>query len=125
MPPTVTKRAIDVDRHVAARIRERRIMVGLTQQELAERVGITYQQLHKYERAINRISAGRLFEIARELNVAPTYFFDGLGETEVPADVRQRMALELAKNASAMSEQHLEALAAVTRALAAGVGSAD
>jgi DNA-binding XRE family transcriptional regulator len=65
MPPTVTKRAIDVDRHVAARIRERRIMVGLTQQELAERVGITYQQLHKYERAINRISAGRLFERCR------------------------------------------------------------
>jgi transcriptional regulator with XRE-family HTH domain len=122
MPPTVTKRAIDVDRHVAARIRERRIMVGLTQQELADRVGITYQQLHKYERAINRISSGRLFEIARELNVAPSYFFDGLGETEAPVDVRQRMALELAKNAAAMSEQHLEALAAVTRALAAGGG---
>ena len=100
-------------------------MLGLTQQQLADLIGVTYQQAHKYERGINRVSAGRLFEIARELNVLPSYFFDGLGETEAPADVRQRMALELAKNASAMSEQHLEALAAVTRALATGAAAAD
>ncbi len=120
-----TTRTQDIDRHVGARIRERRIMLGLTQQQLADLIGVTYQQAHKYETGINRISAGRLFEIARELNVLPSYFFDGLGETEAPVDVRQRMALELAKNASAMSEQHLEALAAVTRALATGAAAAD
>jgi transcriptional regulator with XRE-family HTH domain len=120
MSPSDKKKAIDIEYHVASRIRERRIMVGLTQQELADRVGITYQQLHKYERAINRISAGRLFEIARELNVHPSYFFEGLGDTPASPDLRQRMALELAKNAAQMDEHHLEALAAVTRALAAG-----
>ena len=54
-----------IDDHVGARIRERRIMLGLTQQQLAEMIGVTYQQAHKYERGINRVSAGRLFEIAR------------------------------------------------------------
>src|SRR4051812_1652105 len=52
--------AQDTDRHVGAMLRARRIALGLTQQQLAERVGITYQQAHKYETGINRISAGRL-----------------------------------------------------------------
>ncbi len=69
-----------IDDHVGARIRERRIMLGLTQQQLAELIGVTYQQAHKYERGINRVSAGRLFEIARVLNAPITYFYDGLGE---------------------------------------------
>ena len=53
-------RAQDTDRYVGARMRERRIMLGLTQQELAELIGVTYQQAHKYEKGINRIAAGRL-----------------------------------------------------------------
>ena len=57
---TPRSRAQDVDRHVGARLRERRIMLGLTQQQLAELIGVTYQQAHKYENGINRISAGRL-----------------------------------------------------------------
>src|SRR5437879_13153001 len=48
-----------IDDHVGARIRERRIMLGLTQQQLAEMIGVTYQQAHKYERGINHVSAGR------------------------------------------------------------------
>jgi transcriptional regulator with XRE-family HTH domain len=59
-----------IDGHVGARIRERRIMLGLTQEQLAERIGVTYPQAHKYERGMNRISAGRLFEIGRTLGVA-------------------------------------------------------
>src|ERR1043166_315195 len=55
-----TGRTQDVDRHVGARVRERRIMLGLTQQQLADLIGVTYQQAHKYERGINRVSAGRL-----------------------------------------------------------------
>ena len=53
-------------------------MLGLTQQQLADLIGVTYQQAHKYERGINRVSAGRLFEIARVLSVPVSYFFEGL-----------------------------------------------
>src|SRR5262249_38611669 len=72
-----TSRTQDIDRHVGNRVRERRIMLGLTQQQLADLIGVTYQQAHKYERAINRVSAGRLFEIAQVLSVPVSYFFDG------------------------------------------------
>src|SRR6266571_2015026 len=71
-----------IDDHVGSRIRERRIMLGLTQQQLAEMIGVTYQQAHKYERGINRVSAGRLFEIARVLSAPITYFYEGIGEEE-------------------------------------------
>src|SRR5690242_8724440 len=68
----------EVDRHVGARVRERRLALGLTQQQLAELVGTTYQQAHKYEKGVNRISAGRLQAVARALGVGPGYFFGGL-----------------------------------------------
>ena len=69
-----------IDDHVGGRIRERRIMLGLTQQQLAEMIGVTYQQAHKYERGINRVSAGRLFEIARALSAPIGYFYEVLGK---------------------------------------------
>src|ERR687884_1352845 len=88
----------DIDRHVGARIRERRIMLGLTQQQLADLIGVTYQQAHKYERGINRVSAGRLFEIAQVLTVEVSYFFDGVEEQSGrPVSARERMCLELAR----------------------------
>src|SRR3712207_9232809 len=71
------QRANAADRHVGARIRERRVMMGLSQQQLARMIGVTYQQAHKYERGLNRISAGRLFEIAQVLGVPVSFFFDG------------------------------------------------
>ena len=79
-PRRSTSRTQDIDRHVGGRVRERRIMLGLTQQQLADLIGVTYQQAHKYERAINRVSAGRLFEIAQVLSVPVSYFFDGLAQ---------------------------------------------
>ena len=75
---TVPKRVQDIDRYIGLRIRERRIMLGLTQQQLAELIGVTYQQEHKYEKGINRITAGRLADIARVLSVDIGYFFDGM-----------------------------------------------
>ena len=69
-----------MDRHVGARMRERRIMLGLTQQELAKLIGVTYQQVHKYEKGINRIAAGRLHQIAQALGVEVGYFFEGDGD---------------------------------------------
>ena len=115
-----TGRTQDIDRHVGARIRERRIMLGLTQQQLADLIGVTYQQAHKYERGINRVSAGRLFEVAQVLSVPVTYFFDGLSqETERGVSPRERMCLELARNfAQIPNERHQEALSQLARALA-------
>src|SRR6202011_3479100 len=72
-----------IDDHVGGRIRERRMMLGLTQKQLAEMIGVTYQQAHKYERGMNRVSAGRLFKIGRVLNVPVGYFFEGFGEDDV------------------------------------------
>ena len=108
-----------IDDHVGARIRERRIMLGLTQQQLAEMIGVTYQQAHKYERGINRVSACRLFEIARVLNAPITYFYDGIGEEARPATTHQRMLLEIARNFSEIqNERHQEAVSQLARALA-------
>jgi transcriptional regulator with XRE-family HTH domain len=113
-------RANDVDRYVGTRIRERRVMLGLSQQQMADMIGVTYQQAHKYERGINRISAGRLFEISRVLNVPIAFFYDGLeGQEDANVGQRQRMCLELARNFSAIgNEKHQEALSQLARALA-------
>jgi transcriptional regulator with XRE-family HTH domain len=116
----VTSRATDTDRHVGARIRERRIMLGLSQQQMADMIGVTYQQAHKYERGINRISAGRLYQIAQVLKVPIEFFFENLedlGKEASPND-RQRMCLELARNFSQISnERHQDALSQLARAL--------
>jgi transcriptional regulator with XRE-family HTH domain len=109
-----------IENHVGARIRERRIMLGLTQPQLAEVLGVTYQQLYKYEHGFNRVSAGRLFEIGRALSAPVGYFYEGIGEEGVrPVGQRERMRLEVAKNFADMTdERHQEALTALTRALA-------
>jgi transcriptional regulator with XRE-family HTH domain len=114
-------RTQDIDRHVGARVRERRIMLGFTQQQLADLIGVTYQQAHKYERGINRISAGRLFEIAHVLSVPVNYFFEGLADDEGrQISSRERMCLELARNfAHIPNERHQEALSQLARVLAA------
>ena len=116
-----TSRTQDIDRYVGARIRERRIMLGLTQQQLADLIGVTYQQAHKYERGINRVSAGRLFEVAQVLSVSVNYFFDGLDqESGRSISARERMCLELARNfAQIPNERHQEALSQLARVLAA------
>ncbi len=117
---------VSIERHVGQRIRARRTMLGLTQQQLADLIGVTYQQAHKYERGINRVSAGRLFELAKALGVEVTYFFEGLApeaEGHIPSgDVvpgRQRLCLDMARNfAKIREERHQEALSQLCRALA-------
>ena len=111
----------DVDRYVGARLRERRIMLGLTQQQLAALIGVTYQQAHKYEKGINRIAAGRLSSIAQALGVQVGYFYDGLTSTPgaVKATPQQRLMLELARNFMAISSRrHQEAICILARSLA-------
>lgn len=69
-----------VDLHVGARVRMRRILLGLTQGKLATAIGMTFQQIQKYERGANRISASRLFELARVLDVPVAFFFDAMDD---------------------------------------------
>ncbi len=84
--PAAHQEARDIDRHVARRLRQRRLEQGLTQQELARAVGLSYQQIQKYETAVNRIGAGRLFCIARVLEIRPSYFFAGLNHGQALED---------------------------------------
>ena len=71
-----------IDRHVASRLRLRRLEVGMTQTQLAQAVGVTFQQLQKYEGAINRISAGALYQLALTLVAPVQYFFDDLSRRD-------------------------------------------
>jgi transcriptional regulator with XRE-family HTH domain len=118
--PRGRARPQDVDRHVGNRMRERRVMLGLTQQQMADLIGVTYQQAHKYEKGINRIAAGRLYNVARALGVEVGFFFEGLDDAEpFQPTAQQRMLLELARNFISLSNRrHQEAICMLTRVLA-------
>ncbi len=73
----------NIDRHVGEKLRERRILLGITQKHLASENGVTFQQIQKYELGKNRISVGRLYRIAKILQVDMDYFFDGYEDTSV------------------------------------------
>lgn len=109
-----------IESHVGLRIRQRRILLGLTQQQLAEMIGVTYQQAHKYERGVNRISAGRLYEIAQVLGVGVGYFFEGVnGDGQRLLNQRQRLCLEVSRNfANIENESYQEAVSQLCRTLA-------
>jgi transcriptional regulator with XRE-family HTH domain len=115
-------RGQDVDRHVGARMRERRIMLGLTQQQMAELIGVTYQQAHKYEKGLNRVAAGRLYRIAQALGVEVSYFFEGLETAgEFMPSSQQRMLLNLVHNyLNIPVREHQKAIVALARTLAEG-----
>lgn len=68
-----------VDKHVGHRLRVRRSLMGMSQERLAEAIGLTFQQIQKYERGTNRVSAGRLFQFSRILEVPIPYFFEQFG----------------------------------------------
>lgn len=111
-----------VDEHVGKRVRHRRWMLGMTQQQLANAVGIKFQQIQKYETGMNRISASRLWDIATALDVPVAYFFDGLsgdtGTTSVPGDIlSDREALELVRSYYAIPEHQRKQLFELARVL--------
>ena len=72
--------ATDIDLHLGRRLRRRRRLLGLTQQQLATQVGIRFQQIQKYECGANRISAARLWQLSEALEAPVSYFYDGLAE---------------------------------------------
>lgn len=73
-----------IDVHVGQRVRLRRRMLGMSQERLAAQLGLTFQQVQKYERGTNRISASKLFEIGRTLNVVVGFFYEGLDDPGAP-----------------------------------------
>lgn len=74
--------ADDIDVHLGRRLRRRRRLLGLTQQELAETCGVRFQQIQKYECAANRMSAARLWQLAQALEAPVSYFFEGFAEAQ-------------------------------------------
>ncbi|MDO6589221.1 transcriptional regulator [Loktanella sp. D2R18] len=115
-----------VDVHVGKRIRHRRWMNGTTQQQLAENVGIKFQQIQKYETGMNRVSASRLWDIAHVLDVPVSFFFEGL-EQEADADapngnmpgdiLTDKEALELLRSYYAIPENQRRRLFDLARVL--------
>jgi transcriptional regulator with XRE-family HTH domain len=110
--------AADFDRRLGAAIRARRILLGLTQQQMAELIGVTYQQAHKYEKGINRVSAARLatiYEAFGGWTIAEA--LSGLDPPR-PQTASERRLIELAANLAKLDERQAAAVAALVRALA-------
>ena len=80
-----TKSPSPIDRHVGTRVRMRRMMLRMSQTKLADAIGLTFQQVQKYEKGTNRIGASRLQEIAQVLQVSVSFFFEGLPPSEAPS----------------------------------------
>jgi transcriptional regulator with XRE-family HTH domain len=118
-----------VDTHVGKRIRHRRWLVGMTQQQLAEKVGIKFQQIQKYETGMNRVSASRLWDIAEALSVPVAYFFEGVNGADaeeqtpgaaqgLPGDIlADKEALELVRSYYAIPENQRRRLFDLARVL--------
>ena len=116
-----------VDVHVGKRIRQRRWLTGMTQQKLAELVGIKFQQIQKYETGANRVSASRLWDIADALGVPVSFFCEGLKDEAVdgsapidglPADLMaDKEAMELVRSYYAIPENQRRRLFELARVL--------
>jgi len=115
-----------VDVHVGKRVRHRRWLIGMTQQQLAEQVGIKFQQIQKYETGANRVSASRLWDIAEALEVPVSFFFEGLEENEkaegkksmVPDDLMgHKEAMDLVRSYYAIPENQRRRLFELARVL--------
>lgn len=115
-----------VDVHVGKRIRHRRWMNGTTQQQLAENVGIKFQQIQKYETGMNRVSASRLWDIAKVLGVPVAFFFEGYDDDAaaapaagtMPSDIlADKEALDLLRSYYAIPENQRRRLFDLARVL--------
>lgn len=89
-----------IDTYIGMKIHELRISMGLSRQQLADKIGVTHQQLQKYEKGTNRISAGRLVAIAKALNKPVAFFFEGADDDsgDVLPSQHQRMCIEVSRN---------------------------
>lgn len=89
-----------VDIHVGARVRLRRTLMGMSQEKLGESIGLTFQQVQKYERGANRIGASRLYDLSRVLDVPVSFFFDDMNES-----VQSASPLAVARGSIGLAEE--------------------
>lgn len=94
-----------VDVHVGKRVRHRRWLLGMTQQQLGERVGTKFQQIQKYETGANRVSASRLWDISVSLSAPVEFFYSGLPEHQKPAPTPTPLSLVSDTTAAEMKER--------------------
>jgi transcriptional regulator with XRE-family HTH domain len=115
-----TLRTGDIDRHVGARMRERRIMLALTQKQMAELAGISFRQVYNYERGITGVGSGHLYRIAQALGVEVGYFFEGTDRGDAFMRTQgRRLLLELGRTFIAIPvRRHKEEIVSLARALA-------
>ena len=92
-----------VDIHVGKQIRQARLVRGLTQSAVARQLGLSFQQLQKYETGYNRVSASKLYELSLLLDVAPSYFFEGLGSGKADSAPSTLMDDQTAKAVQALA----------------------
>jgi transcriptional regulator with XRE-family HTH domain len=107
--PQNKRAADDIDRYVGLRLMQRREELGMGQQRLAEHIGISFQQVQKYERGANRVSASRLHTLSRILNVSPGYFFEGTEDMSGKPAVAPQ-GTELSPSALALLGRNKDAL---------------
>ncbi len=88
-----TGRPNPVDIHVGARVRLRRTLLGMSQEKLGEAIGLTFQQVQKYERGANRIGSSRLYDLSRVLDVPVAFFFDDMPDTVAASSPAQRRGM--------------------------------
>jgi transcriptional regulator with XRE-family HTH domain len=106
-----------IDARIGSRIRERRDMLGLSIHQLGEMSGLSAHQAYKYESGTNRLSAGRLYVMARALSVPVDYFFEGPSD-EAGRSPREQMCLEFARNFYRIeNEKHRQAMGELVRTL--------
>lgn len=117
--------ADETDLHVGKRLRRRRRLLGMTQQDLAGEVGVRFQQIQKYECGANRVTASRLYDLSRALNVSVQYFFDGIAAMDAANDsqrlegdiLSQKETLELVRAYYRLGERPRRRLLELAKAL--------
>ena len=114
-----------IDKHIGTKIQELRLASGLSRQQLGEKIEVTHQQLQKYEKGTNRVSAGRLAVIAKFLNKPIQYFYDDLNNLVVDnSDIadfsnHQRMCIEVSRNFMKIKKpEHKDAINSLVKSLA-------
>ncbi len=124
--------ADETDLHVGRRLRRRRRLLGMTQQELANLVGVRFQQIQKYECGANRMTSSRLYDLSKALNVSVQYFFDGLEAQDAPGNpandaegvdgdiLSQKETLELVRAYYRLDERPRKRLLELAKSLQSG-----
>ena len=114
-----------IDAHIGTRIRQRRLLLGLSQQKLAQRIGLAFQQVQKYETGASKVSPGRLIALSEALDVPLMFFFDGLSElapsrtgavTDDP--LKNRETLEMVRAFTQLPGGQRQALLSLVKAMA-------